>query len=484
MQQHKHTFGILAGLTLAITSFCRPAVASEPELEKILQEFRQYTGAELVFRRDDLPEGRYHDVMKPLNNSKRKVTAAKICLNEARLYPPRFFHEAGFKTVGVFAACVSKTTTDPSRTYDVELGGYRYFGVYNGKNAIAASHYSDGQLALTFHHEIFHHIDSTVDGDTASWQLSSDDAFFQAAISGMRPYTAPPIEAEDLAKLKRQRIGYTLKNAVSDYAAKNSREDQAETARHLMSMLSSSLVQAIEKPHLPGSQRILHVLHEYEQAVPDGPSFDWFVDVALGRAQHTVPSETADQLIARLRTLATPGRTGFAGVDPNPAAARAALKLVVRIPSGSIAAEQATEMVTLSAGITHALLLQRIRPDAGHKTFDIWGQEDAKGINHTLRHDLTQFARDARRLHVIGSTHKSSPAILTQTHCKNLRLIARYFDYIQRNWSVSVGTKSAFDATKKMIVSSIPATDAGIAGTLQSKNLIEIARQMDVDGSL
>ena len=102
------------------------------------------------------------------------------------MYPPGFFGEVGLKTVGVFDACASKTTSDRSRPYDRQLGGYRFFGVYNGADAIAAAFYSEGQLQLTFHHEIFHHVDSTVDGDTAAWQLSSDDAFYLAAISGDR----------------------------------------------------------------------------------------------------------------------------------------------------------------------------------------------------------------------------------------------------------------------------------------------------------
>ena len=120
-------------------------------MERLLRKFKEYSGAELVFHREDLPEGRYHDVLKPLSDS-RKAIAAAICVEEASMY--------------------------------------------------------------------------------------------------------------------------TLQDAVSDYAAKNSREDQAETARHLMSMLPNSLVQTIDQPELAGSQRILHVLKEYEQAVPNGPGVD------------------------------------------------------------------------------------------------------------------------------------------------------------------------------------------------------------------
>ena len=82
---------------------------------------------------------------------------------------------------------------------------------------------------------------------------------------------------------RRNRQAFTLIDAVSQYAEKNSREDQAETARHLMTWLPNSLVQAVEQPELAGSQRIIHVIQEFERSVPDGPGFQWFVDVALRR---------------------------------------------------------------------------------------------------------------------------------------------------------------------------------------------------------
>lgn len=231
----------------------------ENALEEALAKFTQCTGAEIVFSRDDLPPGKYHDILKPLVDA-QKLSAIETCIEESRLYPPRFFEKVGLKKIGVFAVCASKTTTDQHREYDKELGGYRYYGVYNGTDAIAASFYSEGQLSLTLHHEIFHHVDSTVDGVTEKWQLSGDDAFYQAAISGVRPYKAPSIPLADLKRLRSKRIGTVLKDAVSEYAAKNSREDQAETARHMLSMLASSLVQTVDQPELPGSQRILHVL--------------------------------------------------------------------------------------------------------------------------------------------------------------------------------------------------------------------------------
>ncbi len=442
-----------------------PELVSEktPSLESLLREFRDYSGAELVFHRDDLPEGRYHDVLKPLPDS-RKSTAAAICLEEAKMYPPRFFHEVGLKAVGVFAACASKTTSDRSRPFDKQLGGYRYFGVYNGNDAVAAAFYSDGQLALTFHHEFFHHVDSTVGGITDPWQLSSDDAFYQAAISGRKPHAAPPIAGEDLISLRDRCIGFTLRDAVSEYASKNSREDQAETARHLMSMLPNSLVQTIDQPELAGSQRILHVLLEIENSVPDGPGFGWFVDVALQRSDRDAKSETVDQLLSRLRAYANGGRSGYAGVSKDPAGARAALKAVVRVNPETVDPQQAVEFVQHSTHITSSLLRQRIRPDSTQSRFDVWGSEDSNGVNHTLRRDVSRFGSDARRLKLIWSIHlqQDSPSTdrekdpLGRVLLNNLRLIARYFDFIQSNWSMTPGTRQVFESTQRMILDSLP----------------------------
>ncbi len=302
-------------ILLVVFAAANAATATEPDLDALRRQFEQYSGARLVFARAELPSGRYYDVLEPLSAS-MKAEAATICLGEARKYPPGYFGEVGLKAVGVFAACVSKTG-DGSRAYDNQLKGYRYFGIYNGVDAVAAAFYDVPQLPLTFHHEIFHHVDSTHRGTTESWQLSSDDAIFHAALSGLEPHAAPAISADDLAALRGRCSGFTLRGAVSPYAARNSREDQAETSRHLMSTLPDSLVQAIEQPELPGSQRILHVLREYEQSVPDGPGFDWFVDVALQRTPKAV-----DTLLARLQAYADGGGVGHRGVAGDPGGAR------------------------------------------------------------------------------------------------------------------------------------------------------------------
>lgn len=79
---------------------------------------------------------------------------------------------------------------------------------------------------------------------------------------------------------------------MSKYAAKNENEDQAETARYFMTTLADSLVQVMEQPDLPGSQRILDLLERYRAAGSPGPGVDWFVDLAL-------PGPTGATVVAR-----------------------------------------------------------------------------------------------------------------------------------------------------------------------------------------
>nr|WP_143547733.1 hypothetical protein [Rhodopirellula sp. SM50] len=472
---------LIASLTFQST------IASEPTLDSLLQTFHEYSGATLVFHRDELPPGRYHDVLKPLDES-GKALAAAICLQEAKMYPPRYLEEVGLKTVGVFAACASKRTSDRNRPYDKQLGGYRYFGVYNGTDAIAAALYSEGQLALTFHHEIFHHVDATVDGETASWQLSSDDAFYRAAISGSRPYTAPPIAGDDLVALRQRCFGLTLKDAVSEYAAKNPREDQAETARHLMSMLPNALVQLTDQPELAGSQRIMHVLREYEQSVPDGPGIDWFVDVALERAHHDLSRLTIDQLVVRLKDYADGGVSGYDGVADDPRGARIALQAIVRVSPDSVTAQQASDFVRLATEITDALLKQRIRPDRSQQRFDIWGREEADGVNHTLRRDIVRFGKDAKRLKLIARIHQPDSDVsntqLTRAQLKNLRLLARYYRFIQSGWSVTEGTQNVFESTRKTFLESLGDDRETLYDQLRTRQLPELSTLISSDGEL
>ncbi len=272
-------------LALAVLTGVSPFLSGrEPHKESVAQfqkAFADYCGSRLVFAVKDLPEGTYHEVMPPLDE-RGQLRAARIALHEIRKLPPRYLEKMGLRAVGIFAACVS-TQGDGFRPYDEQLKGYRYFGIYNGKNALAAAYYTDAQLPTTLHHEIFHHVDATRRGETKYTANFVRDERFKAALSGEEPYGALRIPDADLAALKKLSKGYLLENAVSKYAEKSVGEDKAETARYLMTTLPDVLVQMATRPDLTGSQRLLHVLHKYQQAVADGPGAEWFVSVGLGR---------------------------------------------------------------------------------------------------------------------------------------------------------------------------------------------------------
>jgi hypothetical protein len=255
----------------------------EGEVGRLTAAFQDYSGVKLVFERSELPPGDYHERMAPLSPQERE-DAARIALREVHKYPRRYLGRLGLSTVGIFESCIS-TTADGFRDFDEEIRGYRYYGIYNGSCAIAAAYYSDRQLLLTLHHEMFHHIERVVGDITRGWP---DDRWI-AALSGEDSYPALKLTSDDLAALERLSSGEILDDSVSSYAARNPREDRAETARYLLSYLPDALLQAARRPELPGSQRILHVLETYHRAANShGPEANWFVDIALGRSNNQV----------------------------------------------------------------------------------------------------------------------------------------------------------------------------------------------------
>ncbi|HEY7329733.1 MAG TPA: hypothetical protein VH592_19015 [Gemmataceae bacterium] len=261
-------------------------------LAQLERAFGDYSGSRLVFNVKDLPEGTYHDRMPCLNEDGR-MRAARIALREIRKLPPRYLEKMGLKAIGIFAACISNQG-DGFRPYDEPLRGYRFFGIYNGKNALAAAYYSDTQLPTTLHHEIFHHVDATIHGQTRYTVNFVRDERFEAVLAGADRYPALHFEDADLAALRKLSKGHMLEKAVSSYAEKSVGEDKAETARYLMTALPDALVQMATRPELAGSQRMLHVLHKYGQAIPDGPGVGWFVSVALDRTNPAATQATHD----------------------------------------------------------------------------------------------------------------------------------------------------------------------------------------------
>ena len=270
-------------LSLSLLVLVPSVVAAEESLSQLEKAFSDYCGSRLVFVAKDLPQGDYHDRMPSLDADGR-LRAARIALREIHKLPPRYLEKMGLKAVGIFAACISNQG-DGFRPYDQALKGYRFFGIYNGKNALAAAYYSDTQLPTTLHHEIFHHVDATLHGQTRYTVNFVRDERFAAALSGAERYPALRLVEADLANLRKLSKGHILEKSVSSYAEKSVGEDKAETARYLMTALPDALVQMATRPELAGTQRMLHVLHKYGRAIPDGPRDTWFVSVALGRAQ-------------------------------------------------------------------------------------------------------------------------------------------------------------------------------------------------------
>jgi hypothetical protein len=483
---------VLALLSLLALGSLTQGERAKADAQQLRGAFEQYSGARLVFDANELPPGQYHDVMNPLTDEEQ-VRAARIALHEVHKLPQGFLGAVGMKAIGIFQSCVSKSG-DGFRPYDEKLKGYRYYGIWNGKDAVAAAFYSDRQLPLTLHHEVFHHVDGTLRGKTDVANLHHDEAF-RDALSGKAPYPALKIAADDLAALKKACTGVVLETAVSDYCKKNIGEDKAETARFLMSSLPDGLVQMATRPELAGSQRMLHVLHKYETSLPNGgPGLQWFVDVALGRAAEApaaaaapspapatvdmtkppvaksrrvdAPSPAAEppaktvrgpkELLARLQAFANPGMTGYDGVRSRVSEARAVLEQAEKLQGAEVPKEDAAELVAAAAEVTHELLCQRIQPEPKEKQFKIWGREDSHGINQTLQDDIRTFGRDAQRLKKIAALAPESTDVLTKTQLKNLRLVAKYYTFIASNWSVSDGTRRVFDRAREDLIGALP----------------------------
>lgn len=278
-----------------VASFVAADEPAKPSLAQLEKAFSEYSGSRLVFALKDLPEGTYHDRMPSLNEDGR-LRAARLALREIHKLPPRYLEKMGLKAIGIFAACISDQG-DGFRPYDQPLKGYRFFGIYNGKNALAAAYYSDSQLPSTLHHEIFHHVDATLQGQTKFTVNFVRDERFQAALSGAERYPALHLTEADLTTLRKLSKGQVLEKAVSSYAEKSVGEDKAETARYLMMTLPDALVQMATRAELVGSQRLLHVLQKYGQAAPDGPDVAWFISTALHRSQEMKPAPPPRQRI-------------------------------------------------------------------------------------------------------------------------------------------------------------------------------------------
>lgn len=449
---------------------------------ELAAEFERYSGAKLVFAVAGLPPGKYHDKMAELSNT-RKLSAARIAYREARKLPRGYLGAIGLKAVGIFENCVS-FQGDGFRPFNDELGGYRYFGIYNGVDAVAGAYYTDEQLPLTFHHEIFHHVDRVAQKTTATKERDR----LAAALEGTQPYSPPVISPADLELLRKQCRGDLLETTVSKYAAKNPAEDKAETARHLMSTLADSLVQVVDRPQLPGSQRLLHVLDSYANALPEGgPSVEWFVNVALGRdkpgeaATNDAGDNDAGEMVKRLIGVLQSFANRQAGeAAPSAEAIRHTLAEAQQAAAQGVRGEPAAALARAAAAATERLLTDRICPSGDAKRFVVRGREDADGINWTLRCDLDEFGRDAVRLKEIAAC---KPELLSRTIIKNLKWTARWYVYIASRWEVTPGTMQLFEQLRATLAASLPAEQSNLAAAVVATDIGELARKLSAVGT-
>ena len=107
--------------------------ASADPLTDLSRRFTEQTGAKLVFERSALPKGDWFEITPALTTAKR-IRAARILVRESKRYPKGYLKAIGFETFGVFAGCAS-SRGDGFRPWVDWLGGYRYFGLWNGSNA-------------------------------------------------------------------------------------------------------------------------------------------------------------------------------------------------------------------------------------------------------------------------------------------------------------------------------------------------------------
>lgn len=385
-------------LALAALVVAAPGLARADDLSGLVRQFEARSGARLVFRAADLPKGGYYDVMRELP-ARRRVAAARIALREIEKYPPGYMGAIGLKAIGVFDGLASKTD-DGFHQFDKRLGGYRYYGLWNGDGALVAAYYTDGQLPLTLHHEIFHHVDATRAGrtDYARW-FHADDERYRRAVSGAARYAGLRISAADQAALARRSSGFTLKGAVSDYAAKSAGEDEAETARYFMTQLPDALLQMARHPRLAGSQRMLHLLDEYAASAPGAPDAQWFVDVALGRA----------------------------------------------------APRDGVQVAAMAGGLVRDMRARFVQQSAAGDRFVVWGAEDDHGINWTLRADLSGFGRRAAQ---VAHSAKARAAV-TPRAVEALRLLARYHQHIAGHWQITAGTERYFSWARDQMIAAV-----------------------------
>lgn len=389
--------------------------------DSLLEEFKTHTGVSLIFDRKNLSPGRYYDKL-PALDLQRQARAAEILLEEGKKYPKGFLAKLDLKTIGVFGACVS-LENDGYHVYDPQLGGYLWYGLYNFDQGIVAAYYNDAQVKLTFHHEIFHAIDAHLNGKKSLSNYEEDNDRFTAAIRGEKTYPKLAISETDLSALERVTKGSQLQDAVSAYAGKSPDEDQADTARHFMTSLADSLVQAATRPELPGSQRLLHIIGEITKSTPGAPTAQWWIDLALGR--HPTTSKS-------------PPRSADEDLKTQPAPASS----IKDSPESTVAAKQVQTLLTT---ITNE-----------NRGFIVRGSAlDDHTPNPTLQEDIREFGNVADALMKLERLSKGRYSAVEDL-AELTGILDAYHAHVDRHFALTPQTGGLFQKTRGVLALALP----------------------------
>src|SRR5262249_22690963 len=128
------------------------------------------------------------------------------------------------------------------------------------------------------------------------------------------------------------------------------------------------------------------------------------------------------------------------------------------------------------------LLRERLQPRNQDRQFAIWGKEDTKGINWTLREDVLQMARDGQRLKTLAAFAPEEMELLVRGQLQYLRLLGRYYAFIAGKWKVTEGTKQVFENARELLVGALPETQAELAKKLALLELKKLGDLIPSDG--
>ncbi len=140
---------------------------------------------------------------------------------------------------------------------------------------------------------------------------------------------------------------------------------------------------------------------------------------------------------------------------------------------------QADELIRLYAALKLASVRDRIQP-AGQ--FVVRGQEDAAGVNQTLRDDAASFARAAERVGRLTRWSSGGAAAQTSMQIDAVRLVDRYYRFIAVRWKITPGTRRIFQHTCDRIAATLPLEQAALAVRIMQSSLERRELSLTADG--